>query len=560
MLWLILGSASAGRRGGETSLRKRLMILVLSVAVPAALAMGGLVGLNVLEAQKAQERALLETARAVSTAVDMDVVRNVEALEALASSDAVAARSWEGVRDRARRLHLGPRAWVSASDRSGARLLNTFDDLSTGSLPQAHGLPRPASVLTALSKRRPVISDLFSGAASGKPVVAIDAPAPNGDDDVVVSVILDPVRFLEAIERRPLPAGALVTLVDGRRRVIARSRDHARHLGASATPAMVAAMETAPEGVVPSRSLDGERTVVAYTRSSLSGWTAMVVVPRRTIEAPIWANLAGVAAVFLLLAGLSTFAVRHQSRTISGELDALERDATAMGRGDAVARRCGLIPGFDRVQGALSCASVELARRDERQRLLINELNHRVKNTLATVQALAAQTFRGAEPEARGKFEQRLAALGGAHDLLTQTTWADVEMHGVVARCGSGHDGRIQASGPSILLPPEAALALCMLVHELTTNSLKYGALSRPEGRVVVGWALGEAEEVGFTWRETGGPRVETPPSEGFGTKLMDRLVRHELNGRLDRQYEPGGLIVRGCFRLPEESRFRSDL
>lgn len=403
-------------------MRERLIILVLSVALPAVLAMGGLVGLNVMEARKSQERALLATARAVSMAVDMDLIRNMEALEALASSDAVATRDWTRLRNRADRLQLGAHAWVSATDGSGARLLNTFEGLSSDSALRPHGLPRPTNIRRALSERRAIVSNLFVGATSGRPVVAIDAPALTGDDEVAISVVLDPARFLDVIERQTLPGDAMVTLVDARRRVIARSRDHTRHIGASATPAMIAAMHAAPEGVVPSRSLDGDRTVVAYTRSALSGWTAMVVVPRSVIEGPIWANLAGVGAIFLLLAGLSIFAIRSQSRAISGELEALERDATALGHGESVARRAGRIPGFDRVQAALSCASMELDRRDERQRLLINELNHRVKNTLATVQALAAQTFRGSEAEARGKFEQRLAALGGAHDLLTRTT------------------------------------------------------------------------------------------------------------------------------------------
>lgn len=247
--------------------------------------MGGLVGLNVMEARKSQERALLATARAVSMAVDMDLLRNMEAAEALTSSDAVAARDWARLRDRADRLKLDAHAWVAATDRSGARLLNTVEGLSPDSAPRPHGLPRPANIRRALSERRAVVSGLFVGAASGRPVVAIDAPALTGNDEVVVSVILDPVRFLDVIERQTLTGDAMVTLVDARRRVIARSRDHARHIGASATPAMIAAMDAAPEGVVPSRSLDGDRTVVAYTRSALSGWTAMVVVPRSTIEA-----------------------------------------------------------------------------------------------------------------------------------------------------------------------------------------------------------------------------------------------------------------------------------
>lgn len=99
-----------------------------------------------------------------------------------------------------------------------------------------------------------------------------------------------------------------------------------------------------------------------------------------------------------------------------------------------------------------------------------------------------------------------------------------------------------------------------MCVHELTTNSLKYGALARPEGGIDVSWTVDGTGEIALIWRERGGPTVTPPASGGFGTRLMDRLVRHELNGRFERDYDPAGLIVRGWIRLPEGSRFRSDL
>jgi len=110
------------------------------------------------------------------------------------------------------------------------------------------------------------------------------------------------------------------------------------------------------------------------------------------------------------------------------------------------------------------------------------------------------------------------------------------------------------------MLRPEAALALYMCAHELTTNSLKYGALGSETGSVEIGWSLQEDGVVQLVWRERGGPAVSAPTREGFGTKLMDRLARHELNGRLEREYRRAGLVARGRFRLSSDSRFRSDL
>jgi two-component sensor histidine kinase len=191
---------------------------------------------------------------------------------------------------------------------------------------------------------------------------------------------------------------------------------------------------------------------------------------------------------------------------------------------------------------------------------MINELNHRVKNTLATVQSLAMQTFRGGDPHAPAKFDTRLAALASAHDLLTQTNWSDVSLADVVARCGAPADNRLIGRGPQVALSPQAALALCMCLHELTTNSLKYGALSAPVGRIDVTWTLAEAgKDLTFTWRERGGPRVAAPARQGFGTRLIDRLLRHELDGEATRSFEEGGLVFVARLRLTGVSRFDND-
>lgn len=540
-------------------MRRRLTVLVLSVAVPAAAALGLLVGFNVLEARRAHEGALLATARAVSTAIDIDLVRKLDAVDAIASSDALIARDWARLRERAARLELGKGGELQVIDPDIAGVV-IIPDRRAGADLTAPTETRPDPESGKASGGAARVSDLHVDPRSEVPVISVGAsPMPRQTGRAAV-LIVPASGFRDVINRQPAAASALVTLVDARRRVIARSRDHKLHVGASATPAMIAAMAAAPDGVVASRSLDGDRTVVAYSRSELSGWTTMVVVPRWSLEAPLWTNMLGVGAVFLLLGGLSFVMVRHQSNAISHELEALEQDAAAVGRGVVVTPRPGRIASLAKVQTVLSGASAELARRDERQSLLINELNHRVKNTLATVQALAAQTFKGAEQEALHNFDQRLVALGRAHDLLTQAVWTEVELKDVIGRCEENHEGRFRASGPSVMLPPEAALALYMCLHELTTNSLKYGALVSETGRIEVEWSRQEEGDIHLVWREEGGPVVSAPTRQGFGTKLVDRLARHELNGRLERDYRPSGLVVRGSFRLSPNSRFRSDI
>jgi two-component sensor histidine kinase len=179
----------------------------------------------------------------------------------------------------------------------------------------------------------------------------------------------------------------------------------------------------------------------------------------------------------------------------------------------------------------------------EHQRLLAQELSHRIKNILATVQAIASQTLGGVEEAARQAFADRLVALARAHDLLTETEWTGVPLDQLVAAAMSpfedGH--RFQIDGPAMLLPPRQAIAFALALHELATNALKYGALSTRGGQVHIGWAL---QDKGYrlSWVEQGGPMVVSPTRTGFGTRLLKRNLAAELSGEISLDYLPEGL------------------
>lgn len=184
---------------------------------------------------------------------------------------------------------------------------------------------------------------------------------------------------------------------------------------------------------------------------------------------------------------------------------------------------------------------------EEHQRLLINELNHRVKNTLAIVQAIAWQSFRsrGMPQAARETFEGRLAALAAAHDVLTRAAWEAGSIAQVVAEAVAPQDpggGRLTASGPPVDVEPKAAVALALAMHELATNAVKYGALSTPEGRVEIRWTA-DAGLLRLTWRETGGPPVAKPIRRGFGARLLEQGLAEELRGRVQMEFRPEGLV-----------------
>jgi PAS domain S-box-containing protein len=201
-------------------------------------------------------------------------------------------------------------------------------------------------------------------------------------------------------------------------------------------------------------------------------------------------------------------------------------------------------------------------RADERQRLLLNELNHRVKNTLATVQSLAMQTLRTtATPDAfRDAFLARLMALSATHNLLTQGAWESASLEDLLraelAPYGGDVPGRVAARGPAILLYPRVALALGMVFHELATNAAKYGALSRAGGRVAVAWELardaGPAGRLTVRWTEEGGPPVRAPDRRGFGSRLIEQTVQGELAGTVALDYRAEGLSCLFAFDLPK--------
>ena len=190
-------------------------------------------------------------------------------------------------------------------------------------------------------------------------------------------------------------------------------------------------------------------------------------------------------------------------------------------------------------------------KRAESQRdLLVKELEHRVKNTLAIVQSIAAQTFRNSDvdPSVQRAFEARLITLGNVHGILTQRSWDSADMHDVVTAALRPHNApgneRFTVEGPELRLGPKSAVALSMAVHELCTNAIKYGALSTEAGHVDVRWAL-EGDRLRWTWRERGGPPVAAPGRKGFGSRMIERALAMQLSAQVSIDYHPSGVECR---------------
>lgn len=185
----------------------------------------------------------------------------------------------------------------------------------------------------------------------------------------------------------------------------------------------------------------------------------------------------------------------------------------------------------------------------QRQKLMIDELNHRVKNTLATVQSIAIQTARSnTDPASFAEtFQSRIMALSHTHNLLTQSHWEGADLRAILEHETEAYGPtRISLNGPPVSLEPAVVLSLGMIFHELATNAAKYGALHTPDGRILIDWGLADQRDrkLKLSWREIGGPKVTVPERRGFGSRLIERNIRHDLAGEIDLVYAPGGLIA----------------
>ena len=194
---------------------------------------------------------------------------------------------------------------------------------------------------------------------------------------------------------------------------------------------------------------------------------------------------------------------------------------------------------------------------EDHQQLLIDELNHRVKNTLAIVQSIAQQSVRGGSlsQESSNAFEGRLMALSAAHNLLTNGLWQPTPIHSIIQSCLTPlvSTNQIEIEGPLVVVSTRTAITLALAIHELATNAVKYGALSAPEGRIDIRWALSDDRQLVLRWTERNGPPVEPPTRRGFGTRMIERGLAAEFKGKVELSFAPDGLVCTLIAQLPEK-------
>jgi two-component sensor histidine kinase len=487
-------------------LQTRLALLVGGTMLPLVILSAALVYQNYQASRNAAAARVMQATLGTLAAVDRELHDLLGNLQVLSLSPALRNRDFTAFRAEAQRfLSLFPTGHdITVSEASGQIVLNT------GSR-EGEALPvrNTKKTVDAIFKdRKPVISPMFIGILKKRPLFTIDVPViENGI--VIFDLAFDPPMsvFANIVAQQQLPEDWTISVLDREHQQIARRPALSAYQINRASPTLAAKLESNDQGITETISLEGTPLLTAFARSADTGWAVAMGIPSETLTAPAQRSMMAAIGAGILFIGFGLFF----SSRMAGQI----------------------------------------ARAEAHRDLLVNELDHRVRNTLSTVQSIVARTLQGAGTDAAAKkaIEGRLIALARAHGLLGMTNWQGAQVGDVATAIlepfGCGEVGRVRLHGPATALRPQAAIALTMVLNELATNAAKYGSLSVPSGQVTVEWwHSGASGEPQFhqRWQEIGGPPAKPGDRKGFGSLLIERIVTHELQGKVALEFQRSGV------------------
>jgi two-component sensor histidine kinase len=421
----------------------------------------------------------------------------------------------------------------------------------------------------ALSQDGLVLGLYTTGRVSGRPVlpVALSFPNRTGAKGGVLVATIDLTWLGQVLRERGVPRDGSLTVADREGTIVAREPQPQRFVGTRIPDAFHRLMHASGTGVEEVRSQDGTKRVLGYVPVSSSP-PGLYVSAGLSSQASFQAvSRAALYAVLMIIAGAiaalcATWLVG--SRAFIKPLERLDAVLSRWRNGERGART-----ELTAEAGEIGALGMQLdAMMDEiittqaKRDLLSRELSHRVKNTLSTVQALAMATLNGPQParDLLPEYLQRIAALGRMHDVLLRDHWESASLLCIldgVLRPLCPDLTRVRMTGEDCELPPHHTLGMTMVLHELTTNALKHGALSTPQGRIEIAWTLdrsGSDTLLDVSWRERGGPTTHPPNGrKGFGMRLMSRAFAGAGTAVL--RFEPDGVVCHIALRLSADQQ-----
>jgi two-component sensor histidine kinase len=499
----------------KPSLPVRLALLVAGTALPLIVFAAFIVFEDYERDRKDAAQRVVETARSIRLVLDAEVGRITSGLKVLALTNTLRGGDFDGFRHIASGFldQYGEDGVLLVADREGRQMFSSSTP-DTAHLPPRNNLEIVEKVFAT---RTPQYSNLFLGAVKKRQIITVEVPALRNGDVIYDISFSPPMEIFQSILEKQRPGDDwTISILDGAGINFARVPNPRETIGKPASPPLYAEMFREPEATLQTVSQEGVPLITTFARSPLTGWTVAAGIAQSSLVGPLWRSLAitSLLGAVLLLTGLS-FAVRM---------------ATTIARGEML------------------------------HDLLIEELNHRVKNTLAILQAIAVQTFQSASKAEREKFEGRLGALAEAHNLLSTEKWRGSYLQDVISRVlqpySLNNPERVRMSGPPVPLSPRVAVVLSMIVHEIATNAAKYGALSNDTGTVRLDWQiLAETSEpkLRLIWAEDGGPHVTAPVKRGFGSRLIERSARDQLGGEATVDFLPRGVVYTITCSLEDE-------
>ncbi|WP_377296784.1 HWE histidine kinase domain-containing protein [Rhizobium sp. SGZ-381] len=500
---------------------------------------------------ESQQRAILnsdtqEDARAIARSIEQELRDSVTTLRLIANAPELTTGDLKSFHERTRSSLRSSARFIVLANADGSQKLNTRTDFGEPLRPMAD----KEGLQAALSSRRIEVSSVFVGANARRWVFNVMMPLPPELSHVGAALVLtqNAEDLQRLISAESLPHGWSVAVLDQHNRIVTSTA-----AGAGETPPFAQETQALMSGVSGTIEDIGGKPRQMYGYARLQDWPWKVVVwgPIATAqESIITASRYLISGSLIILAvGLIiAYAVARQLRVPIRQIAAM---ADRIGRGEIVSPVNTRITEANHIAIALSNASFDRSEAEDRAHLVMHELVHRTKNIMTLVQAMMRQLARRGTTmeEFQRAIGERLQGLGKSIEMLAQEQWAGVAMTRVVAlhlEIFAETRHRVKLSGEDFVLRAEAVQNLGLVLHELATNSVKYGALSVPEGRVDLTWAPVEKEGADepflrVTWQETGGPQVKEPAATGFGTTIIKRHAAASFNGQVEVDYAVDG-------------------
>jgi two-component sensor histidine kinase len=523
-----------------------IFVLIIAVAAPSL----AFTALLLLQADNVTRASMqLRAAQGVDGIADTleRDLRNMSTnLALLASSGWIEAERYESLHARATEALKGTDSYLIAVDAQNQQILNTR-------VPWGAPLgvtSNPASVDRAVALGKPAVSDLFFGQTAQKQVFNVVMPIISGESRVKALILTRDADKLPGIFReRPPPPGWSYAVLDGSANLVAGSAP-------AGPPDLLDKLCSVGAPGLNQMTANGVQLAASAEQLQEWGWRACAWTSSDQTETSISERWRVFTVVVLVVVSVTLLLGALLGRTLTSAI----RRAAAVGRaldmGGEVPASRSRVREVDELLGTLTRAARRRLQQEEDLKVLLRETAHRAKNQIAIASALARLSAKSAQSkdELRDDIVARLSALGRSIDTMSKTPSGAVLLKELaeaqLAPFASDQPGRLRLQGaPEIRVAPGTAQSLGLVFHELGTNAAKYGAWSKPEGRIELDW-VETAEGLTVTWRECDGPAIIPPSRSGFGSSLIEMMIERNIGGSIERDYRDTGLVV--TLKLPE--------